>query len=77
MLFEWIKTYLKEFQLSPSIRQMMEEMGLNSLAPIESRLKHHQQKGYISWQERKARTIKVEDEILMEWQLWVQLLLDV
>ncbi len=62
-LYEWIKTYLKDFQHSPSIRQMMEAMGLKSPAPIQSRLKHLQQKGYISWQEGKARTLKIVDEI--------------
>ena len=49
-LFEWIKNYIKDFQHSPSIRQMMEGMGLKSPAPIQSRLKHLQEKGYISWQ---------------------------
>ena len=63
-LYEWIKEYLIEFQHSPSIRQMMQAMGLKSPAPIQSRLKHLQEKGYISWQEGKARTLKVADEIL-------------
>ena len=58
-LYEWIKSYLKEFQHSPSIRQMMEAMGLRSPAPIQSRLKHLQEKGYISWQGGKARTLKL------------------
>ena len=44
--------------------QMMHAMGLKSPAPIQSRLKHLQEKGYISWQEGRARTIKVFDEIL-------------
>ena len=62
-LYEWIKNYLKEFQHSPSIRQMMVAMGLKSPAPIQSRLKHLQDKGYISWQEGKARTLQIIDEI--------------
>ena len=63
-LYEWIKNYLKDFQHSPSIRQMMEAMGLKSPAPIQSRLKHLQEKGYISWQEGKARTLQIVDEII-------------
>ena len=39
-LFEWIKNYIKDFQHSPSIRQMMKGMGLRSPAPIQSRLRH-------------------------------------
>ena len=39
-------------------------MGLKSPAPIQSRLKHLQEKGYISWQEGKARTMQIIDEIV-------------
>ena len=61
-LYKWIKNYTKQFQHSPSIRQMMEAMGLKSPAPIQSRLKHLQEKGWISWQEGKARTLKILEE---------------
>ncbi len=63
-LYGWIKNYMKDFQHSPSIRQMMQGMGLKSPAPIQSRLKHLQEKGYISWQEGKARTMQIVDEII-------------
>ena len=62
-LYSWIKSYMKDFHHSPSIRQMMQGMGLKSPAPIQSRLKHLQEKGYISWQEGKARTMQIVDEI--------------
>ena len=63
-LYQWIKDYVSDFQHSPSIRQMMSAMGLKSPAPIQSRLKHLQDKGFISWQEGKARTLKLVDEII-------------
>ena len=63
-LYEWIKSYMTDFHHSPSIRQMMQAMGLRSPAPIQSRLKHLQQKGFISWQEGKARTLQIVDEAL-------------
>ena len=63
-LYSWIKSYMRDFQHSPSIRQMMQAMGLKSPAPIQSRLKHLQEKGYISWQEGKARTMQIVDEII-------------
>jgi len=63
-LYGWIKNYMKEYKHSPSIRQMMQAMGLKSPAPIQSRLKHLQEKGYISWQEGKARTLQIVDEII-------------
>ena len=63
-LYGWIKEYMQKSQHSPSIRQMMEAMGLKSPAPIQSRLKHLQDKGYISWQEGKARTLQLVDEFM-------------
>ena len=63
-LFDWIKEYIFDFQHSPSIRQMMQGMGLKSPAPIQSRLKHLQEKGYISWQEGKARTLQLVDDFV-------------
>ncbi len=63
-LYGWIKDYMKDFQHSPSIRQMMQAMGLKSPAPIQSRLKHLQEKGFISWQEGKARTLQLIDEVI-------------
>tara|TARA_B100000886_G_scaffold80252_1_gene52169 strand:- start:61 stop:609 length:549 start_codon:yes stop_codon:yes gene_type:complete len=54
---------MKNFQHSPSIRQMMNAMRLKSPAPIQSRLKHLQDKGYIKWQEGKARTLQIIEEI--------------
>ena len=63
-LFEWIKNYMKDFHHSPSIRQMMDAMGLKSPAPIQSRLKKKKKKGFISWQEGKARTLQIVDELV-------------
>tara|TARA_B100001057_G_scaffold175033_1_gene175663 strand:+ start:315 stop:932 length:618 start_codon:yes stop_codon:yes gene_type:complete len=62
-LYKWIRNYVKDFQHSPSIRQMMNAMGLKSPAPIQSRLKHLQEKGFISWQEGKARTLQLVEEL--------------
>ena len=63
-LYQWIEEYISEFQHSPSIRQMMKAMGLKSPAPIQSRLKHLQDKGLISWQEGKARTLKLLNDVI-------------
>ena len=42
----------------------MEAMGLKWPAPIQSRLKHLQEKGFISWQEGKARTLKLLSDVI-------------
>ena len=62
-LYLWIKDYMHNFRHSPSIRQMMQAMNLKSPAPIQSRLKHLQEKGYISWQEGKARTLQIVEDV--------------
>ena len=62
-LYAWIKNYMRDFRHSPSIRQMMQAMGLKSPAPIQSRLKHLQEKGYISWQEGRARTLQLVNDM--------------
>ncbi|MGA1265418.1 MAG: transcriptional repressor LexA [Prochlorothrix sp.] len=61
-LYDWLVKYIRENQHPPSIRQMMNAMGLRSPAPVQSRLKHLQRKGYIDWNEGKARTIRVLEE---------------
>jgi repressor LexA len=58
-LFDWLVEYIREHQHSPSIRQMMRAMNLKSPAPVQSRLEHLRNKGYIDWEEGQARTIRV------------------
>ncbi len=40
----------------------MQAMGLRSPAPIQSRLRHLQEKGWIKWQEGQARTLQLIEE---------------
>jgi repressor LexA len=58
-LYDWLAGYIGRHRHSPSIRQMMEAMKLRSPAPIQSRLRHLQQKGWITWQEGQARTLQL------------------
>jgi len=58
-LYEWLVEYIRLNQHSPSIRQMMEGMNLKSPAPIQSRLEHLRNKGYIGWNEGRARTLRI------------------
>ena len=61
-LYDWLAGYIGEHRHSPSIRQMMEAMGLRSPAPIQSRLRHLQQKGWLTWKEGQARTLQLLGE---------------
>ncbi len=58
-LYDWLVDYIRDNQHAPSIRQMMLAMDLKSPAPIQSRLEHLRNKGFIEWAEGKARTIKI------------------
>ncbi len=58
-LFDWLSDFIENNHHSPSIRQMMNAMRLRSPAPIQSRLRHLQQKGWINWQEGQARTLQL------------------
>ncbi|MBA3922760.1 MAG: repressor LexA [Nostocaceae cyanobacterium] len=58
-LYEWLSQYIRQYQHSPSIRQMMQAMSLKSPAPVQSRLEHLRNKGYIEWSEGQARTIRI------------------
>jgi len=58
-LYDWLAAYIGSHRHSPSIRQMMEAMGLRSPAPVQSRLRHLQQKGWLTWQEGQARTLQL------------------
>ena len=58
-LYDWIVEFLVDHAYAPSIRQMMEAMGLHSPAPIQSRLRYLQEKGWIQWQPGQARTLQL------------------
>ena len=61
-LYDWLSDFIDNNHHSPSIRQMMQAMGLRSPAPIQSRLRHLQEKGWIKWQEGQARTLQLIEE---------------
>ena len=63
-LYDWLVNFIQDKHHSPSIRQMMQAMGLRSPAPIQSRLRHLQEKGWIKWQEGQARTLQLIEESL-------------
>ena len=57
-LYDWLREFINKNHYPPSIREMMKAMGLRSPAPIQARLERMRDKGYVTWIEGKARTIK-------------------
>ena len=64
-LYDWLSDYIGSHRHSPSIRQMMQAMGLRSPAPVQSRLRHLQQKGWLTWQEGQARTLQLLGDVAL------------
>jgi repressor LexA len=62
-LYDWLVCYVDEHQHSPSIRQMMRAMNLKSPAPVQSRLEHLRQKGYITWKEGTTRSLRIPPQV--------------
>ncbi|MGA9380514.1 MAG: repressor LexA, partial [Phormidium sp.] len=58
-LYDWLAEYINQHHYAPSIRQMMRAMNLKSPAPVQSRLDHLREKGYITWSDGKARTYRI------------------
>ena len=65
-LYDWLADYIGTHRHSPSIRQMMQAMGLRSPAPVQSRLRHLQQKGWITWKEGQARTLQLLGDVMSQ-----------
>lgn len=58
-MLKTIKDYIDNKGYSPSVRELCELLGKRSTATIHYHLKNLAKKGYISYQERKGRTIRV------------------
>jgi repressor LexA len=59
VLFDWIVEFHGEHGHSPTIRQMVEAMGLKSNSPIQNRLQRLKEKGYIAWEKGRMRTVQI------------------
>lgn len=58
-LYNWLVGYMRQHRHSPTLRQMMEAMGLQSPAPIQGRLCRLQEKGWLTWEAGRHRTIQL------------------
>lgn len=58
-LYYWLVHQMNQNRYSPSIREMMRAMRLKSPAPVQARLERLRKKGYVTWIDGKARTLKL------------------
>jgi len=68
-LYDWLAEYIHQHQHSPSIRQMMAAMNLKSPAPVQSRLEHLREKGYLTWTEGQIRTLYLKPNPLFNLRI--------
>jgi repressor LexA len=59
IIYECIKKYMKEKHLPPSIRDICEMAGLSSPATVHKHLKNMKNKGYIDYEPKKKRSIRI------------------
>ena len=62
LVLDKIKLYINKNKISPSIRDLCFLCGVNSTATMYVHLQKLKSKGYIDYQDRKPRTIKVMEE---------------
>ena len=58
-LYITIKDYIDRNGYSPSIRELCIRLGNNSPATVHAKLKMLKQKGFITYEKGKSRTIKI------------------
>lgn len=58
-VFDTIVEYINTNGYSPSVRELCELTGKNSPATIHYHLKRLKEQGYITYNEKKSRTIRI------------------
>lgn len=60
--YEAIKEFIKVHRYSPSVRELGSILNLSSPASVKSRINKLAQKGYITYEPNKSRTLKIVKE---------------
>lgn len=58
-VMEWIEDFAAKNGFAPSVREIGNGLGINSTNGVICHLKALKSKGWIEWNEKKARTIRV------------------
>lgn len=61
IIYEVVKKYIEEYGTSPSIREICDLSGLNSKSTVHKHLKNLKDKGYIGYEPKKKRSIRIND----------------
>lgn len=58
-IYNFIATYIEENSYSPSMREITEGVGLQSVSTVKGHLDRMQRDGYLEYEPTKPRTIKL------------------
>ena len=62
MIFDFIKTTLRENGYSPSIRDIRTALNIKSTSTVHTYLERLERKGYIHKENGKSRTLRIDDD---------------
>lgn len=63
-IYEFIATYIEENRFSPSMREITEGVGLQSVSTVKGHLDRMKRDGYLDFESIRPRTIR----LLRQWQ---------
>lgn len=58
-IYDFIAVYIEENRFSPSMREITEGVGLQTVSTVKGHLDRMQQDGYIDFEPSKPRTIRL------------------
>ena len=56
--YDWLCGYWKEYGGSPTTREIMNGLNLKSTSTVQCRLQRLREKGFVTWEEKQARTLR-------------------
>ncbi len=65
-VYEYLKKYIDEKKIPPSIREICEATNLKSTSTVHSHLVNIEKKGYIERDESKNRALRIVDDLIQE-----------
>lgn len=60
-----IKNFIKENSYPPTVRELCKLIGIKSSSSVQAHLYKLKNKGFITWEEGKTRTLKIIKEVEM------------
>ncbi len=73
-IYDFLKSYIEEKKIPPSIREICDATGLNSTSTVHSHLVNLEKKGYIERDQSKNRALRIVDNLEQDYVVNVPIL---